>query len=67
MPTSRAIPKSRPVTRALEELRFFTAKLVIMGVYPAHPFREDMPVKRVRRFRTFELGSCAQVQGGASS
>jgi hypothetical protein len=29
--------------RALEELSFFTSKLIIMGVYPAHPFREDMP------------------------
>jgi hypothetical protein len=31
------------VARALEELRFFTSRLTIMGVYPAHPFREDMP------------------------
>jgi len=27
----------------MEELRFFTSKLDIIGVYPAHPFREDMP------------------------
>ena len=37
-------PEEPAVPRALEELRFFTSKLVIMGVYPAHPFREDMPV-----------------------
>jgi prephenate dehydratase len=37
-------PEDPAVTRALDELRFFTSKLVIMGVYPAHPFREDMPV-----------------------
>jgi len=31
------------VKRALEELAFHTARHTIMGVYPAHPFREDMP------------------------
>jgi prephenate dehydratase len=31
------------VAQALEELRFHTAKLDILGVYPAHPYREDMP------------------------
>ena len=31
------------VAHALEELRFYTAKLDILGVYPAHPYREDMP------------------------
>jgi len=36
-------PDEPPVTRALEELGFFTSTLTIMGVYPAHPFREDMP------------------------
>jgi prephenate dehydratase len=36
-------PEDPAVKRALDELRFFTSKLVIMGVYPAHPFREDMP------------------------
>lgn len=36
-------PDDPAVHRALEELGFFTSKLVIMGVYPAHPFREDMP------------------------
>jgi prephenate dehydratase len=36
-------PDDPPVKRALEELGFFTTKLDILGVYPAHPFREDMP------------------------
>jgi prephenate dehydratase len=36
-------PESRPVRLALEELRFFTSKLAVLGVYPAHPFREAMP------------------------
>jgi len=31
------------VRLALEELQFFTTKLSILGVYPAHPFRRDMP------------------------
>jgi len=36
-------PEEPAVARALEELGFFTTKLDILGVYPAHPFREDMP------------------------
>ena len=36
-------PDDPAVARALEELAFFTTRLTIMGVYPAHPFREDMP------------------------
>jgi prephenate dehydratase len=36
-------PEDPAVMRALEELSFFTSRLTIMGVYPAHPFREDMP------------------------
>ncbi len=36
-------PDNPAVGAALEELRFQTAKLDILGVYPAHPFREDMP------------------------
>jgi len=36
-------PESRPVRLALEELRFFTSKLTILGVYPAHSFRQTMP------------------------
>jgi len=36
-------PDDPPVNRALEELAFHTARHIIMGVYPAHPYREDMP------------------------
>ena len=36
-------PEAPHVARALEELAFHTASHNIMGVYPAHPFREDMP------------------------
>ena len=36
-------PNQPHVARALEELAFHTADHIIMGVYPAHPFREDMP------------------------
>ena len=36
-------PEDRLVRLALEELQFFTTKLTILGVYPAHPFRKDMP------------------------
>jgi len=33
-------PDHTPVRRALEELRFFTTDVKIIGVYPADPFRE---------------------------
>ncbi|HEY5338944.1 MAG TPA: prephenate dehydratase [Rhizomicrobium sp.] len=33
-------PDDRLVRLAMEELRFFTSKLTILGVYPAHSFRE---------------------------
>jgi prephenate dehydratase len=36
-------PEERSVRLALEELRFFTSKLSILGVYPAHAFRAEMP------------------------
>jgi len=36
-------PEDPAVMRALEELSFFTSRLTIMGVYPAHPFRAAMP------------------------
>jgi prephenate dehydratase len=36
-------PQQPNVANALEELAFHTAKHTVMGVYPAHPFREDMP------------------------
>ncbi|MBX6425521.1 MAG: prephenate dehydratase [Variibacter sp.] len=33
-------PEDRGLKFALEELRFFSKELTILGVYPAHPFRE---------------------------
>ncbi len=36
-------PEDRMVRLALEELQFFSNKLTILGVYPAHEFRKDMP------------------------
>ncbi|HVZ91000.1 MAG TPA: prephenate dehydratase [Rhizomicrobium sp.] len=36
-------PDQPHVRRALEELQFFTSRLSILGVYPAHPFRAEMP------------------------
>jgi prephenate dehydratase len=36
-------PEEKAVRLALEELQFFTSKLSILGVYPAHPARKDMP------------------------
>jgi len=36
-------PDDPAVNRALEELAFHTARHTIMGVYPAHQYREDMP------------------------
>jgi prephenate dehydratase len=36
-------PEDPAVARALEELGFYTTQRTILGVYPAHPFREDMP------------------------
>jgi prephenate dehydratase len=32
-------PTDRPLALALEELRFFSDELRILGTYPAHPFR----------------------------
>jgi prephenate dehydratase len=34
-------PAERDLKLALDELRFFTAELKILGVYPGHPFRRD--------------------------
>jgi prephenate dehydratase len=34
-------PDERGVRLALEELKFFTSKLTVLGVYPAHSFRSD--------------------------
>ena len=36
-------PDQPQVRRALEEFQYFTSKLTILGVYPAHPFRAEMP------------------------
>ena len=33
-------PDDRGLVFALEELSFFSKELTILGVYPAHPFRE---------------------------
>ena len=33
-------PDDRALEFALEELRFFSKELTILGVYPAHPFRD---------------------------
>ena len=34
-------PEDRPLALALEELRFFSREVKILGTYPAHPFREE--------------------------
>jgi len=34
-------PAERSLKLALDELKFFTAELKILGVYPGHPFRRD--------------------------
>jgi prephenate dehydratase len=31
------------VARALDEVRFYTDRLDVLGVYPAHPYRDEMP------------------------
>jgi prephenate dehydratase len=36
-------PDSRNVRLALEELQFFSSKVTVVGIYPAHPYRNDMP------------------------
>lgn len=36
-------PEEGNVRLALEELSFFTSRLTVLGVYPAHPFRARMP------------------------
>jgi prephenate dehydratase len=36
-------PDEPGVHRALDELAFHAVRHTIMGVYPAHPYREDMP------------------------
>jgi prephenate dehydratase len=34
-------PKDPPLARALEELKFFSREVRILGVYPAHPYRSE--------------------------
>jgi prephenate dehydratase len=33
-------PDDRALVHALEELQFFSKELKILGVYPAHPYRD---------------------------
>ncbi len=35
-------PKDPPLARALEELKFFSREVRILGVYPAHPYRSEL-------------------------
>jgi prephenate dehydratase len=35
-------PDDRSLALALDELQFFSKKMKILGVYPAHPFRKEM-------------------------
>ena len=35
-------PADRPLQLALEELAFFSAELRVLGVYPAHPYRDKL-------------------------
>jgi prephenate dehydratase len=36
-------PGERPVQLALEELQFFASRFTLLGTYPAHSFRSQMP------------------------
>ncbi len=36
-------PDSRLVRLALEELSFFSSRVIMLGIYPAHPYRNEMP------------------------
>jgi len=36
-------PDSRNVRLALEELSFFSSRVIMLGIYPAHPYRTEMP------------------------
>ncbi len=35
-------PDDKNVALALDELQFFSKKVKVLGVYPAHPFRKEM-------------------------
>jgi prephenate dehydratase len=39
-------PEDDSLKLALEELQFFSSELRIMGVYPAHPFRQTARNRR---------------------
>jgi prephenate dehydratase len=39
-------PEDPPLKRALEELAYFSKELRVLGVYPAHPFRESFKEDR---------------------
>ena len=39
-------PDDAPLNRALEELDFYCKELIILGVYPAHKFRETFSEKQ---------------------
>jgi prephenate dehydratase len=34
-------PSDPPLARALEELKFFSREVRLLGVYPAHPYRTE--------------------------
>lgn len=36
-------PDSHNVRLALEELSFFSSRVIMLGIYPAHPYRSEMP------------------------
>jgi prephenate dehydratase len=36
-------PDAHNVRLALEELQFFSNKVTVVGIYPAHPYRNEMP------------------------
>ena len=36
-------PEDVPVKLAFEELEFFTTRVTMLGTYPAHPFRQQLP------------------------
>jgi prephenate dehydratase len=38
-------PDDAPLKRALEELAYFSREVKVLGVYPAHPFRDGFREK----------------------
>ena len=48
MPRSRAIPTSAACSSRMEELRFFSEELKMLGTFPTNPFRRkgwDAPTR----------------------